>query len=119
MRSVILRPVLILCGGLATAACTQPDGSTALGVPGSPAWQATASPAAKMATYRTNCEGYGYVAGTPAMAQCMQQEAGDYRAGAAANMAALSTNMANMSQPRPMTTTNCTAIGHNVNCTSY
>lgn len=101
------------------AGCTQADGSTAVGMVGSPAWQATASPAAKMATYRANCEGYGYTPGTPAMAQCMQQEAGDYRASSSSAMAAMSTNMAQMSQPRPITTTNCTSVGYSVNCTSY
>jgi hypothetical protein len=84
---------------------------------------ATASPEAKLATYRANCEGYGYQPATPDMAQCVQQEAGDYRAGAQANMAALGTGMARMSRPDPVVInqpvrlqTSCTTMGPYTNC---
>jgi hypothetical protein len=124
MRVAFLRGA-VLFGGLALTACTQADGSTALGREGSPAWMATASPAAKLATYRGNCEGYGFVAGTPEMAQCVQQEAGSYRAGASSTMAAISDNMAAMSQRQPITvqpttTTNCQpSYGGGMRCTSF
>lgn len=81
---------------------------------------ATASPDAKLATYRANCAGYGYTPGTPEMAHCVQQEAGDHRGMASANMAAMAETMGEMSAPRrPVTTTNCTRFGDSVNCTSY
>lgn len=125
-----MRKYALLMAVLFLSACTQPDGSTALGVPGSPAWMMTASPEAKLATYRANCSGYGYAAGTPEMAQCVQQEAGEYRSNASSAMAALSEGMVQAGQPRPsthvietqapaMTTTNCNAYGDSMRCTTY
>lgn len=105
---------------LVMAGCTQADGTTAIGMEGSPMWMATASPATKLAVYRANCATYGFEVGTPQMAQCVQQEAGTYSAKASAQAAAA----AEMNKPVAPTYTqpvhtNCNRVGNYVNCTSY
>ena len=51
-----------------------PDGTQ--GEKGSLAWFSTATPEAKKAYYAEICTGYGFKAGTPDMARCMQEEVG-------------------------------------------
>ncbi len=115
--------IAVACG-VAVTACTQADGSKAVGMVGSPAWMATASNEAKLATYRSNCEGYGFIAGTPEMARCMQEEAGDHRAAASASAIAMSESMRQTGQRLQnvgptTTTTDCSpGVGGGLNCTS-
>lgn len=57
------------------SACgTNPDGSTIVGVPGSPFWRNTASPEVIAEYYGERCEKFGFKSGTDAMAFCIQEE---------------------------------------------
>lgn len=68
-------------------------------MPGSPAWFAT-TPQAEQATYfRNRCVSYGFEPGTPAMAQCIQNESISSRGRASARANAAFANMQN-SQPK-------------------
>ncbi len=61
---------------LALAACgTNPDGSTVVGMPGSPAWFATASPEVMREYFSRRCEAYGLDAAAPGMNSCIEREA--------------------------------------------
>jgi hypothetical protein len=103
----------------AEAGCAGTQGETYLGLPGSPAWFATASPQTVAAYYGQRCQGYGFKPGTDAMAQCVQQEAlakrqsnsADWRATVAAQQAA--------QQQQRMQTTNCRRFGNQINCTTF
>ena len=66
----------ILLGFLAGCS-TNPDGSTVVGIPGSPFWRQTASPEVVAAYYSERCETYGFETGTVAMAQCIRGEIRD------------------------------------------
>lgn len=55
------------------------DGSPIIGLPGSPAWMATASPEAKAEHFGKACAAYGFKAGTPEMASCIQSEVSGQR----------------------------------------
>lgn len=70
MKPALLLPLALL------AACSQnPDGSTAFGVTGSPAWFLTASPEAITEHYRGRCQSYGHQPGTDGMLRCIEQSA--------------------------------------------
>jgi hypothetical protein len=113
------RALLAILPALLTVGCIGTAGETYVGLPGSPAWFATASPQTVAAYYEQRCQGYGFQPGTTAMAQCVQQEAlakrqsnsADWRATVAAQQAA--------AQQRRLRTTNCTQFGNQVNCTTY
>lgn len=72
------------------------------------------------------CTAYGFPAGTPEMAQCVQNEAASSRASAAQRSAAIAqanaqiyaANQASAAANRPVFT-NCNRFGNSVNCTSY
>ena len=49
--------------------------SGGVGMPGSPAWFATATPDQIAAHYQAQCQSYGFQVGTPEMAQCIAQSA--------------------------------------------
>lgn len=58
------------------AACSQnPDGSTTLGMKGSPAWFASAPPEAIAAHFAARCQAYGYQPGTAEMTRCIHDSA--------------------------------------------
>lgn len=58
------------------AACSQnPDGSTSLGLKGSPVWFASASPEAIAAHFAERCQAYGYRPGTAEMTRCIHDSA--------------------------------------------
>lgn len=58
------------------AACSQnPDGSTSLGLKGSPVWFASASPEAIAAHFAESCQAYGYRPGTAEMTRCIHDSA--------------------------------------------
>lgn len=60
---------------LALAGCTSASSGTGGPAPGSDAWYETASPE-KIANYfRSQCVTYGYLPGTPEMAECIGKEA--------------------------------------------
>ncbi|MER8562057.1 hypothetical protein [Mesorhizobium sp. M0578] len=100
--------------GLAAIILSGCSGS-GLGMPGSPAWFAT-TPQTEQATYfRNRCVSYGFEPGTPAMAQCIQNESISSRGRASARANAAFTNMQN-SQPK---TTTCNRFGNTVNCTTF
>lgn len=112
------RAGLLLGAAFLVSACQGPDGTTHLGMPGSPAWMATASQATKMAHYRGQCEGYGFKAGTSQMAQCMQMEAISTKQGARAQAAEAAESFARAS-PKPVRHTTCNQFGRSVNCTTW
>lgn len=86
-----------------------------LGMPGSPAWFATTPQAEQATFFRSRCVSYGFEPGTPAMAQCIQNESISSRGRASARANAASANMQN-NQPK---TTTCNRFGNTVNCTTY
>src|SRR3954471_14065520 len=92
------------------AGCTGADGSTYLGLPGSPAWFATASSQTVADYYGQRCASYGFQPGTVEMAQCIQSEAQGGRSTASAKAAAIANN-------RPKTTT-CSGLGNMMTCTT-
>ncbi|TIU06175.1 MAG: hypothetical protein E5W39_09155 [Mesorhizobium sp.] len=105
---------IIAAAGVATILLSGCSGS-GLGMPGSPAWFAT-TPQAEQATYfRNRCVSYGFEPGTPAMAQCIQNESISSRGRASARANAAFANMQN-SQPK---TTTCSRFGNTVNCTTF
>jgi hypothetical protein len=63
---------LAVCLVTLAACAPNPDGS--YGSPGDIYWFDSASPDVINAHYRTVCEGYGFDAGTPDMARCVQEE---------------------------------------------
>lgn len=73
--------------GLCVLAVT---GCQTVGRVGSPLWHMTATDQEKIATYTQTCVGYGFVKGTPEIAQCIAQESRDSRASASARMQSLS-----------------------------
>lgn len=108
------------------AGCTGVDGEQYMGRPGSPAWFATASPNTIAAYFAQSCTAYGFKPGTPEMAQCIQQEAGNKRSTNTAKMntwAQINAANANAAQANAtanrMRTTNCNKFGSQVNCTTY
>jgi hypothetical protein len=106
-----IRDALLLLAALVVAGCTGSQGETYLGLPGSPAWFATASSQTVADYYGQRCVSYGFKPGTVEMAQCIQSEAQGGRGAASARMAAAANN-------RPKNTT-CTGFGNMVNCTTY
>jgi len=68
---------------------------------GSPAWFATAGPETIAAYYRKRCVSYGFQAGTPQMAQCIQSEASGGRSRAADSSARSDAMIAESLKPRP------------------
>lgn len=86
-------------------------GCTGVGMQGSPAWLATASPETQAEYFRKRCVSYGFRPGTVEMAQCIQTESQGAR-----NRAQRQVAIAQASGP---VTTNCNRIGSNVSCTSY
>jgi outer membrane lipoprotein-sorting protein len=118
MRSTAL---LLTAGCLLLGACTQADGSKAMGRVGSPAWMATATPAAKLATYQAACESYGYHPEDVQMPACIQREAQEARAHAAEAVDEFADSLEDWSanqqaqQPIRLQTT-CTTIGQFTNC---
>ena len=63
------------------AACSQnPDGSTSLGMKGSPVWFASAPPEAIAAHFGASCQAYGYQPGTAEMTRCIHDSADAGRA---------------------------------------
>lgn len=105
---------LAVLAALSLAACAQPDGSTAVGAVGSPAWMMTASASAKAATYQQACTGYGFQPGTPEMARCAQMEAHSARDSAARGMAAAASSLQQQQSVRLETT--CTGFGRMMTC---
>lgn len=65
------------------------------------------------------CTGYGFQAGTPQMAQCMQTEAISARQVAEARRQRALANLDAMSQPQFPRRTNCSQWGQTMNCTTY
>lgn len=112
MRRALIA-ILMLTG------CTGVKGERYIGVPGSRAWFATASPETVAAYFGERCAAYGFKPGTPEMAQCIENEAqarqhtNALRSIAAAQVAA--------SQPQPRQPINCTstAMGNMVNTNCY
>lgn len=84
-------------------------------MPGSPAWFATTPINEQVAYFKTRCEAYGFKAGSPAMAQCIQNEANSSRGRASRRAQAAFANMAN-SAPKQTT---CSTYGNMTNCTTY
>jgi hypothetical protein len=80
---------------------TAVTGCQTVGRVGSPLWHMTATDQEKLATYTNTCVGYGFVKGTPEIAQCIAQESRDSRASASDRMKSLS----NYNR-----TVNCTSI---------
>jgi hypothetical protein len=97
------------------AGCTGVNGEKYLGMPGSPAWFATASPQTIAAHFADQCAAYGFQPGTTAMAQCIRQEAASKRQSNAIRSAAVNAQIA-ASQPKHTT---CSGFGNMVNCTTY
>jgi hypothetical protein len=82
VKILYLFPLAIL------AACSQnPDGTTAFGTKGSPAWFMTATPEAIRNHYQTSCQGYGYMQGTADMTHCIERSATGERIAARQGMA--------------------------------
>lgn len=79
-------------------------------MPGSPAWQLSATPEDKNRHYTQECIGYGFELGTPEMAQCRMQVAQDLRAGARDRMRTISENN------RPRQSITCQTIGSMTTC---
>lgn len=57
------------------AGCTSAGGEISGPAPGSPEWYETASPESIANHFRTRCIAYGYLPGTPEMADCIKKEA--------------------------------------------
>ena len=114
--SALLVPVIVL--GL-TSCTTNPNGTTAVGMVGSPFWLKTASPEVIAEHYGKQCEAYGYTRGTDAMAACIQQEVGDKRQSNAARGAEIQAGIKQAyDRPQP-TYTRCSRYGNTASCYSY
>ena len=100
---------------ISLAGCTGAGGEKYLGMPGSPAWFATAGPKTISEYFSSICIGYGFTMGTPEMAQCIQTEAVSSRQQNAIRGAAIA-NATALNRPR---TYNCNTYGRQVNCTGY
>ena len=68
LYSALVALTLVACG-------TNPDGSTVIGAPGSPAWFKTASPEVMREYFSRRCTAYGYVDATPEMNACIERDA--------------------------------------------
>lgn len=98
-------------------ACTQnPDGSTALGVKGSPAWFMTASPEAIAAHYRAVCQSYGHLPDTAGMAECIERSAQGDRVAGNQGMAAAASRVGTQPQSQSSTHRYIGPTGANVTC---
>ncbi|MGO4441577.1 hypothetical protein [Rhizobium sp. RAF56] len=104
------------------AGCQGAGGEKYIGLPGSPAWFATAGPETVAAYFRKRCTAYGYAPGTPQMAQCIQTEAAGGRQIAARRSAEADAMISAAAQPRKSTFntshTQCTGAFNTVNCTT-
>lgn len=102
------------------AGCNNPPG--VLGVPGSPAWYATATPQQQAQYFAQICAGYGIPAGTPQMAECAMREAQGTRASGAAVTAAIASRPIYTPPPaptyQPPVRTQCYQNGNYMNCTT-
>lgn len=77
-KQVMMKLISIFLLSAVLSACsTNPDGSTVVGMQGSPAWRKTASPEIVAEYYGKRCESYGFRSGTDAMASCIQSEISD------------------------------------------
>lgn len=112
--TVMRKRNIIAAAGAATILLSGCSGS-GLGMPGSPAWFATTPQAEQVTYFRNRCVSYGFEPGTPAMAQCIQNESISSRGRASAPANAAFANMQN-SQPK---TTTCNRFGNTVNCTTF
>lgn len=98
-------------------ACTQnPDGSTALGVKGSPAWFMTASPEAIAAHYRAVCQSYGHLPDTAGMAECIERSAQGDRVTGNQGMAAAASRIGTQPQSQSSTHRYIGPTGTSVTC---
>lgn len=71
-----MKSISIMIAAVLLAACSQnPDGTTALGVKGSPAWFMTATPEAIASHYQGSCQSYGHQPGSAEMARCVERSA--------------------------------------------
>jgi len=74
-----------------------------MGLPGSPAWQNTASIEPQLEHFGSTCLGYGFKLSTPQMAQCLQTHIQNSKSRAIARMNKINTvnaiNNSNISQP--------------------
>jgi hypothetical protein len=108
-----MRRIFFLLGlAVITTGCTGTQGEAVMGMPGSPAWFASASPETIAGYYSRQCASYGFMAGTPGMAQCIQNSALSGRQTASNRVTAASgVLMQPRPQPSPMRTTNCRRVG--------
>ena len=81
------------------------DGEGIYGIPGSLSWFSTASPRTQAAYYGRLCQTYGYVWGTPQMANCVASEIRNGKAQATRTFQA-SVNFADQLN-RPAPTSSC------------
>lgn len=100
------------------AACSQnPDGSTSLGMKGSPVWFASAPPEAIAAHFAANCQAYGYQPGTAEMTRCIHDSADAGRVQAQHSAAYTSEAFARAGQAAQ--TRAQTATSNRMSCQSY
>ena len=111
---------LVVAGmALFVSGCTGVQGEKYIGLPGSPAWFATAAPETIADYFVRRCRTYGFQPGTVEMAQCVQNEAQATRNRNAIRGAALAqANAISAAASRPRTV-NCNRIGTMVNCSSF
>lgn len=114
----VLRGILVveLASSLLLGCTQNVDGTTALGLVGSPAWFMSTTEAQRNAYFRATCAGYGYQSGSPEMAQCIATETRNARAYAADAGAAMATAYTPPSNPTVYTT--CNSYGYTTSCTS-
>ncbi len=106
MKAAFLLPMAVL------AACSQnPDGTTALGVKGSPAWFMTAPPEAIASHYQTSCQSYGYQHGTADMARCVERSAEGARSASRQGMSEAMTRFGQQQYANRTVTCNSHAYG--------
>ncbi|WP_157770189.1 hypothetical protein [Ruegeria marisrubri] len=116
MKSTLAVLTLVGTAALTSGCSTGVNGETVAGLPGSPAWFATASEETQMAFYAQECEEFGFQPGTPHFAMCMKQTAGEMRSGAQQALANMGQQMSDFSNGPEMYTTNCNSFGNSISC---
>ena len=86
-------------------------GERVWGQEGSMAWFASASDETKLAYFTSRCQSYGFVWGTPWMAQCIAEETRSAKSSARRNMAAGLAAQQSMSRP-----TSCNMFSGTITC---
>ena len=108
--------VWFVVGGTVVGCTENVDGTTALGLAGSPAWYMSTTEDQRRDYFQSTCVDYGYVLGTPDMAQCVATETRNARGLASEAAQGMRTSF-----DRPIvtpSTTTCSTFGGTTTCTT-